>query len=131
MRNSRRKHWLPLTYEPKIQGVIEGTIRQTIRAGRKYKVGEEIAFHGWEGKPYWSPWSFRTGFFILEKTDPIRIFRNGITFFGEIFPWNDCVLDEIALADGIDPPTGEELGRVLSEKNKIPEDGLEAQILRW
>jgi len=45
-----RKWNLPLTYEPKIPGVIDGTIQQTIRVGRKFRVGDLVSFHGWEGQ---------------------------------------------------------------------------------
>ncbi|MDD5048078.1 MAG: hypothetical protein PHH09_04050 [Methanoregulaceae archaeon] len=40
-------------------------------------------------------------------------------------------MDTVAKLDGIDPPTGIELGRVLASKNKIPEKGIDAQIIRW
>ena len=36
-----------------------------------------------------------------------------------------------AKADGIDPPTGEALEKVMKEYHRIPDEGLEAQILRW
>jgi hypothetical protein len=35
------------------------------------------------------------------------------------------------LADGIDPPTGQELGRVLTSMHKVPYEGLLAQIITW
>jgi hypothetical protein len=73
-----RKWNLPLTYEPKIPGVIDGTIRQTIRVGRKFRVGDLVSFHGWEGRPYRSKWSFRTPYFTLTMARAIRIVPGGI-----------------------------------------------------
>ena len=130
-----RKWNLPLTYAPKIQGVINGTIRQTIRPGRKFATDDLVAFHGWEGKPYRSKWSFRTPYYKLLCVFPAVIYPNGmeIDFFGwgcdDIFPW-DC-LDNVARADGIDPPTGEGLRDVFSSMYRIPDTGKEAQIIRW
>ena len=120
-----RSWWLPLTYKPKIQGVIEGKYRQTIRPGVKYQIGDRIAFHGWEGKPYRSKWSFRTGFFILKMAINVTVYCRGI---GRV-AWKD--LNYEAALDGIDPPTGEELGRVLRSMHKIPVKGIPFQILRW
>ncbi len=121
----------PLTYAPKIQGVLEGTIRQTIRVGQKLAAGDRVLFHGWEGKPYRSPWSFRTPYFTLIAVVPIRIRPDGLLFesSGEFRPWAD--LDEIAILDGIDPPTGEGLRAVLLGMHAVPESGVPGQILRW
>lgn len=60
-----RKHVLPLTYAPKIPAVLDGRCTQTIRAGRKFKTGDLVMFHGWEGLPYRSKWSFRTPYFKI------------------------------------------------------------------
>ena len=40
-------------------------------------------------------------------------------------------MNNLAVYDGIVPPTGETLHEVLMSKNKIPKEGIEAQILRW
>jgi len=124
-----RKWNIPLTYEPKIAGVRDGTIRQTIRVGRKFRVGDLVSFHGWEGKPYRSKWSFRTPYVMLNDVIPITILPHGFAAPHEFRPW--CLLDEIARLDGIEPPTGEALCRVLSGMHKIPFAGVGAQILRW
>ena len=124
-----RKWNIPLTYEPKIAGVRDGTIRQTIRAGAKYRIGDLVSFHGWSGRPYRSPWSFRTPYCSLIQVIPITIYPSGIEAPGEVRRWD--LLDEIARLDGIEPPTGEALCRVLSGMHKIPDEGVEAQILRW
>lgn len=134
------KHILPLTYKPKIQAVREGRCRQTIRAGRKFQVGDLVMFHGWEGKPYRSKWSFRTPWWKIHTSIwNVQIFKEGI-LFPEMTDWMDyspemfspwMVLDWIAELDGIDPPTGEELGKVLLSMHRIPEEGFPAQIIRW
>ena len=132
------KRFLPLTYKPKIPGVLNGTIRQTIRVTNKlkWKVGDQIAFHGYENGRG-TPWAFRTEYFTLREASDIEIYPWGIMFFDgrgfatEGFPWHFNFLNGIALLDGINPPTGIELGKVLTNYHKIPETGLQAQILRW
>jgi len=139
-----KKFNLPLTYAPKIQPVIDGTCRQTIRTGRKFSEGDLVSFHGWAGRPYHSSWSFRTPYQPLKWARSFDIIDKGIigTFFKEEAPmendtyarctlwlWKD--LDWLAALDGIVPATGEELHNVLMSKNKIPAEGIEAQIIRW
>ena len=122
---------LPLTYKPKIQAVIDGKCKQIIRAGRI--IYSEIAFHGWEGKPYHSKWSFRTEYFQVILQEPIIIYPHGIfwSWAGITREWADPVLDDVAWFDGINPPTGTELKKVLCKMHKIPPEGIEAQIIRW
>jgi len=122
-----------LTYPPKIQAVIDGTIRQTIRTGRKYSEGDLIAFHRWEGKPYRSKWSERTPYFKIFQVIDIYIEDGGLRHEGHtLAKWTEPVMDQIASLDGIDPPTGEALGKVLMGLNKIPPgERVEAQIVRW
>ena len=129
MSDRPRKWNIPLTYAQKIPGVLNGSIWQTIRAGRKYRAGDLVSFHGWEGKPYRSKWSFRTPYASLKEVIPISIRPDGIEAPREFRPWS--LLDGIARLDGIEPPTGAELYRVLQGMHPIPEDGVEAQILRW
>jgi len=131
-----RKWNIPLTYEPKIAGVCDGTIRQTIRVGRKFSPGDLVSFHGWEGKPYRSPWSFRTPYLELTEVYLIIIYPDCILApgGGAFPPWpafGEDELTDLARLDGIEPPTGEALCRVLSEMHKIPDTGVGAQILRW
>jgi hypothetical protein len=64
----------------------------------------------------------------------IVISKNGIYFrLGpglHIFEeWAD--LNGLAFQDGIDPPTGIELGRVLKTYHIISPNGLDGQIIRW
>ena len=129
-----RKHILPLTYLPKIPAVLEGRCTQTIRTGREFQVGDLVMFHGWEGRPYRSKWDFRTPYWEIIVVHPCVILEDGIDdlkFQGEIGFWYWDELNQLAELDGIDPPTGEELGRVLMSMHQIPERGLPAQIIRW
>ncbi|MDI6720480.1 MAG: hypothetical protein QMD46_12790 [Methanomicrobiales archaeon] len=124
-----RKWNIPLTYAPKIAGVLAGSIRQTIRTGRKFSPGDLVSFHGWEGKPYRSKWSFRTPYAPLKDVIPITIRADGVETPLGFRPWH--LLDGIARLDGIEPPTGESLRDVLLGMHTVPADGIEAQILRW
>jgi hypothetical protein len=131
-----RKWNLALTYEPKTEAVRAGTCRQTIRPvgkGPEKAVGDLISFHGWKGRPYRSPWSWRTSYTpLIEVIDiivrPDFLMLKGLSFR---FPWSDRGIQTIAEKDGIVPPTGEALRDVLMSKNKVPEAGIAAQILRW
>lgn len=131
-----KKYNSPLTYPPKIPGVLDGSIRQTIRIDSHYGLHDLIAFHGWQGKPYRSPWSFRTKYFEINYVNNIHIVPDGLMFEScvkqggtYVIPWRMCVA--WAHLDGIDPPTGEELGHVLLSMHKIPAEGSPAQIIRW
>jgi len=126
-----RKWILPLTYSPKIPAVLDGRCTQTIRPGRKFLARDLIMFHGWEGRPYHSKWSFRTPYWELHMAWPILIHPEGVITSGELNRWGGVVCNELSKRDGIDPPTGKELGRVLLSMHKIPPEGLEAQIIRW
>lgn len=140
-----RKHILPLTYAPKIPAVLDGRCRQTIRAGRKFKKGDLVMFHGWEGRPYHSKWSFRTPYWKIHTVWDIIVWKEGILFpemkdhsdySPEMFREWEC-LDWLAFLDGITPATGEELGRVILEMNElVPTTNnllgeLEMQVIRW
>jgi hypothetical protein len=134
-----RKWNLPLTYEPKIQPVIDGTIRQTIReVGKSGKKQEEdmISFHGWSGRPYHSPWSFRTPYYEIWMAEDIHIIPTGMLHyhngkFQKEVNWNGWEMDHLAVYDGIVPPTGEALRDILFGKNQISSQGIWAQIIRW
>jgi len=131
-----RKWNLPLTYAPKIDGVCDGTIRQTIRAGRKFSPGDLVSFHGWRGRSYRSPGSFRTPYFELTEVYLIIIYPDCILApgGGAFPPWpafGEDELADLARRDGIEPPTGEALRDVLLGMHAIPDEGVEAQILRW
>jgi len=129
-----RKWNLPLTYEPKIGPVIRGEIRQTIRAGNKFSVGDLIRFYTWQGRPYHSKRTTITEYVPLKEVLPVKFYPAGMEFpsglGGEDFAqWND--LDNLAAMDGIVPPKGVILRNVLISKNGIKIGGIEAQIIRW
>ena len=130
-----RKWNMALTYEPKIVGVLSGDVVQTIRVGRKFAVGDVVSFHGWEGRPYHSKWSFRTPYVALVDVCDILMSDAGIEFqksgaveLGVLVPWSN--LDELARCDGIVPPTGAALKAVLMSGVKSKKS-IEAQIIRW
>jgi len=128
------RHCKAFTYKPKIEAVRAGECRQTIRplGKRPVKVGDTILFHGWEGRPYWSKWSWR-----LEVT--VKSCRR--VRFDDVGMWMELNseepiqmewewLDIVAERDGIDPPTGLELKRILTEMHGLKEP-TEFQIIRW
>ena len=130
-------HNLSFTYKPKIEGVKAGAIRQTIRIGRRFKVGDRLLLFGWEGKPYRSKWAWRKSETVQKAID-IKIYPWGLELpikepVPHLFPfiWNMATIQVLAILDGIDPPSGWELGRVLCAFHKIPKLGVEAQIIRW
>lgn len=132
-RPRRARKWnLPLTYKPKLQGVHDGTICQTIRRGRTYQPGDLIAFHGWAGKPYRSHWTDRSTYFCLYEVIPCRICLRGVRIGNDLFGWDSPFCDGLARQDGIVPPTGPTLAKVLGKfNNKLNDRGFEAQIIRW
>jgi hypothetical protein len=68
---------------------------------------------------------------LIEVID-IKLFPEGIHLPSGLFsPWGSHFCYDLAFLDRISPHTGEKLGRVLQEKNKIPDIGIEGQILRW
>ena len=97
------KHILPLTYKPKIPDVRSGKCTQTIRpvSDVKHKqVGDWIMFHGWSGKPYRSPWSFRTPYWKIIYVSPIY-FEDDSIF--SVLPERELSLEDcenIAVQDG-------------------------------
>ncbi len=130
------KRFLPLTYKPKIPGVLAGEINQSIRVDheetkRDLQVGDHVAFHGWSGRPYHSPWSFRTPFCKVIEAHPISVRKDSIYFSEEklILKSDDPVLDKLAALDGIEPPTGRELIRVLHLMHGF--GTLKGKVLRW
>jgi hypothetical protein len=128
---------LPLTYPPKIEAVKKKQCGQTIRKGRRYKAGDRVSFHGWEGKPYRSKWSFRTPYFTLKEVINIIVEQDGIRLYSNINPravrplyeWTHMYCNALARLDYIDPPTGTELKNVLLGMHKTTP--FEAQIIRW
>lgn len=127
------RRWLPLTYEPKIPGVLDGSITQTIRIGTDLMVGDWIAFHGWQGKPYRSPWSFRTPYMDVVLAKDIVITDSFIAL-NPGSPGSTGILDEISIDhlaenDGIQPATGTELLRLIHEMHG--HGILNGKVIRW
>lgn len=138
-----RKHVLPLTYPQKIPAVLKGNCSQSIRVGSRINIGDLIMFHGWEGKPYRSKWSFRTPYWPIWYVQEILVSESGWKIplskrggyrgqtFSRVIPWDHYRSDMLSQLDGIAPATGEELYRVISTMHKIPDEGLPMQVLRW
>jgi hypothetical protein len=153
------KKWLPLTYSPKIEPVLNKEITQTIRIKSKYHIGDQIAFYGWEGRPYRSLWSFRTPYWRLYYVKNITILNAGIiagfdreefdpefkeerygdsNYRATLWLWDE--LNWLAQKDGIVPNLykpeylGYELREILCDMNGSmawSESGVEAQVIRW
>lgn len=124
--------FLPLTYKPKIIGVLAGTINQSIRIDTDLQEGDFIRFHGWDGIPYRSKWSFRTPYLQLTTAMPVNIRKNDSFYFPETeekYSQPSEFLNNLAAQDGIDPPTTEELIRVLRAMHGG--GTLHGKILRW
>ena len=156
-----RKWNLPLSYEPKIQPVIDGSCTQTIRplTDHKHKLckgqgcpkcngtgilnaipkeeGDLVRFRKWTGIPYRSPPVIITPYFELLNVEDIQIIDTGFLFYhnGKSYKelsWDDWEMRRIAERDFINPATGPALRDVLISKNgKIPKEGMRAQILEW
>lgn len=127
-----KKHVMAITYTPKIESVISGECRQTIRKGRKFSVGDSILIHGWEGRPYRSKWSWRMRVEV-QHIQNISIDARGIHRASHAIPirWGSETLKEIVEMDFIKPATGDELKTVLFGLNGIPTEPEPYQIIRW
>jgi hypothetical protein len=120
-------HILGFAYKPKDVGVSEGYIRQTIRtlSVKPRKVEDDLLLHGWKGPPYHSNWSWRRRESISELI-PIRVTNRGFYYLSDdgnqdrmlgvligVSLWECPNADRVAFRDGIVPPTGLELKKVL------------------
>ena len=129
------KHILAMSYKPKIEKVFLGICCQTIRIQRKkpFEVGDTATIFEWSGKPYHSRWGRRLEVEITDVEDIIiydDIVRRRVNEYEcENVLWSE--LDFLAEADYIEPPTGEELKKVLTGGKKIPQEGIKMQIIRW
>jgi hypothetical protein len=131
----RLKRVLPLTYAPKIPGVIAGEIRQTIRLDSVITELDQIAFHGWSGTPYRSPWSFRTPYYTVILAEPVMFFPDYVLWPIDVavkWEWDSQLINDVAQRDGIEPGTGPALKQVLeSYHGPIPARGRCGTIIRW
>jgi len=130
-------HIMAMTYAPKVEGIKDGTIKQTIRVvnpNRPFQTHEKVIIHGWEGKPYRSPWSWRIETVIVEAGE-FNAYASGVADVNDNFrfhTWNSPVMDRIARLDGICPPTGMALKEVLEEfHGKFTDEPIRFQIIRW
>ena len=122
-----RQRWRAISYKPKAEAVRDGLCRQTIRKG-EFAVGDIQPFHGWEGRPYRSPWSFRIECELIEVI-PITVAQSWYFIDGMVNWWVDPYGDELARLDYIDPPTGAALRDVLMGFHGRGKH--ELSILRW
>ncbi|MDY6957737.1 MAG: hypothetical protein SVK08_01135 [Halobacteriota archaeon] len=126
------KHTKRMTYKPKLEEIKAGRVTQTIRKGRNISIGDTIYFIDIDLEV------------TVSLTIPIFCFEDFVWFGyynteGEFIlewwvKWTDPLIDQLAKDDGIDPPTGLELKRVLLELYKMeafPRDGFEMQIIVW
>ena len=125
-----RKYVMAITYEPKIEPVKDGRCKQTIRIGRKVAVGDEILFHGWEGRPYHSKWSWRLRV-VVKKVVDILVEKDGTSSTNAGMLWTGTAADQLAKADYIKPPTGIKLRDVLFKFGGIPTKPEEYQVVLW
>lgn len=102
---------MAMTYPYKITGVVSGTITQTIRRGYRYAKGDWILVHGRSGRE----WSFyvRVCEVITMEADEAQLWVRDDQWT-LVYPWDSRQVDELARLDGIVPPLGVELKRVLS-----------------
>ena len=122
---------MALTYETKIEKVRNGECTQTIRKGRKVSEGDLIQFHGWEGRPYHTKWSWRKEV-IVTRVNDIMVHPYGILFLKDLNKVHWDYLGPLAARDGINPPSGYELRRVLrGDTNNPSKEPIEMQIIRW
>ena len=127
------RHVMALTYRPKAQAVIDGNCRQTIRKVGKRTICPEdiITFHGWQGRPYRSPWSWRKEVVVFEVI-PAELSKNGMFIEGILYTWASWYLNRLAEYDYIDPPNGVGLRDVLFKLNdSAPKKPIKCIIIRW
>jgi len=125
-----RRLVMAITYLPKIKPVQDGRCTQTIRAGQRVAVGDEILFHTWQGKPYRSKWDWRKRVTVVVVID-IEISVSGISIDGNLHAWTSWYPGRLAEYDFIDPPTGEALRDILFGLNGAPKEPQLYQIIRW
>ncbi len=130
-------HILSMTYGPKIAGVRNGTIRQTIRVlnpEKPYRAGDKIHIHGWSGRPYRSSWSWRLTVFAQPSArfDAYADRVEDVYNAHRRHDWDSKTMDHTAQQDGIDPPTGLALKAVLEGfHGKFTDKPVRFHVIRW
>lgn len=94
-----------------------------------------VSYDFWEGRPYCTKWSWRKEV-IAHSVTPVLLFSWGIQakdyFLGPILDSKWLELDWLAELDFIEPPTGQEMGRLFNSMYKLsPIEGKKFQIIRW
>ena len=141
MTRKPRTHIKALTYAPKIPAVLSGVVRQTIRPQGKVGNNDIILFHGWQGKPYRSPWSWRLKV-QLNMIYNIEVFKEGIIHgdTGKLIKWRSRTMDATAKLDGIIPEgeesPGEAMGTLFNKMYVLPQIGCDKEgkwfsVLIW
>lgn len=88
-------------------------------------------FHGWGGRPYCSKWNNKMRVTVTEVIHFLAS-AEGLKFENiKTMPWDDILIDIIAMNDFIDPPTGLALRDVLFKLNGAPSAPEKYQIIRW
>jgi len=115
---------LPLSYKPKLEAVRTGNCTQTIRPDKDIRPGDYVYLFEWSGKPYRSPWAWKRRATVTEVMR-FRLMRSGNVsnyYSGWMVVLDEYgyeptpnPMNELALRDGISPPTGIELRKVLVE----------------
>ena len=126
------RHVMSITYKPKVLAVREDECQQTIRrVGKKeIKCGDVITFHGWQGRPYRSKWSWRKEVVVKEV---LNMWANFEIIWTKTLclRWDSYECDILARRDLIDPPMGIELKDVLWSLNNHLDKNIYFQIIRW
>ncbi len=143
-------HITAMTYQPKVEPVKRLECRQTTRIfnpENPFVVGDDILIHGWEGRPYRSPWNWRLPRMPLTQVVDMVAFRSCVAFWQNpltgkplssqscaisYYLWEDWIINELSRLDGIVPATGTEYKRVLEGFHaEFAESPAHFQILRW
>jgi len=114
------KHVVAFTGEFKIERVRAGTCTQTIRpiGSRPKERGDELLLHGWEGRPYFTKWSWRIPGVVVSGVEKIAIDTfNGIYFYntGRWETWNNLEVVNLALRDGFTRDDDHSPGEVMRD----------------
>ena len=138
-----RHHSMPMTCKDKLERVFSGEIRQTIRRGERYQVGDTLTIFEWTEKPYRSKWGRRLDekvkvvFPILVTNAGVGVFndsvvKNGLVR-GTVVPWTSDYLESLARMDGVKPANGMRLRKVLLEMHPDMDlgNGEVFQVVRW
>jgi len=143
------KHISALTYEPKVFDVRNGICIQTIRPKsetRPKNIGDYIMFHGWEGKPYHSKWSWRTPYWEIIETFFIKFMKITsndtvalLKYYSSIKPFSDEInnwyrldfdqMNDIAILDGF--KAFEQMATILQEMYGSEMFNEVFQAIRW